>query len=102
MYFLLSDFLTHTHTHTHTHMHTHTQLADKVGHHICLLKTHVDMMTDFTRSTAEKLSQLAAQHNFIIMEDRSGGTGATPLFMHASQCEKAVFQYMHELLYKPP
>ena len=47
-----------------------TQLAHTVGPHICLLKTHADIMTDFTMETASNLKMLAQQHNFIVMEDR--------------------------------
>ena len=46
------------------------QLADIVGPHICLLKMHVDIMTDFTSETASSLKRMATQHNFIIIEDR--------------------------------
>ncbi len=46
------------------------QLADAVGPHICILKTHADIMRDFSRDTADQLKALAEKHNFVIMEDR--------------------------------
>lgn len=46
-------------------------LADKVGPHIVALKTHIDIITDFDPdATILPLKDLAAKHNFMLMEDR--------------------------------
>ncbi|XP_064399706.1 uridine 5'-monophosphate synthase-like [Halichondria panicea] len=50
--------------------HELVKLADAVGPHICILKTHADIMSDFSRDTADQLKALAEKHNFVIMEDR--------------------------------
>ena len=46
------------------------QLAKSLGPHICVLKTHVDIMEDFSMETAHSLSQMAADFDFVVMEDR--------------------------------
>lgn len=46
------------------------ELADAVGPSICMLKTHIDILEDFTWSTIEQLVALAARHEFVLFEDR--------------------------------
>ncbi|GLV34953.1 rudimentary-like [Carabus blaptoides fortunei] len=45
-------------------------LAEQIGSHICILKTHIDMIEDYSKTFVEKLRNIAKAHNFLIMEDR--------------------------------
>lgn len=45
-------------------------LANRVGPFICLLKTHIDILSDFNEEIIAKLKELSKTHNFLIMEDR--------------------------------
>ncbi|XP_012244122.1 uridine 5'-monophosphate synthase isoform X1 [Bombus impatiens] len=46
------------------------ELADLVGPHIVLLKTHVDILEDFSDNFIKRLKELAKKHDFLLMEDR--------------------------------
>ncbi|ODV76796.1 orotidine-5'-phosphate decarboxylase [Suhomyces tanzawaensis NRRL Y-17324] len=46
-------------------------LIDKLGPYICLVKTHIDIIDDFSyEGTIEPLLKLAKKHQFMIFEDR--------------------------------
>lgn len=53
-----------------TSSHELFHLLDQVGPYICMAKTHVDIISDFTSDTARSLSQLANKHEFLLFEDR--------------------------------
>lgn len=46
------------------------ELADLLGPHICMLKTHIDIIQDFTPALTTSLHELSLKHQFLIFEDR--------------------------------
>lgn len=45
-------------------------LAERLGPHICLLKTHVDILEDFSKEFITELQKIARHNAFLIFEDR--------------------------------
>ena len=46
------------------------RLANELGTQICALKTHMDIIQDFSPALITELRQLANQHHFLLFEDR--------------------------------
>nr|WPF64363.1 orotidine-5'-phosphate decarboxylase [Candida tropicalis] len=61
-------------------------LIDKLGPYICLVKTHIDIISDFSyEGTIEPLLALAERHGFLIFEDRKfADIGNTVMLQYTS------------------
>lgn len=49
------------------------RIAEEVGDHICVLKTHADIVSDFGEKTIRGLNELARRKKFVVFEDRKFG-----------------------------
>lgn len=49
------------------------QLAEEVGDSICILKTHADIIQDFSHRTMAGLQRIARKRGFLVFEDRKFG-----------------------------
>ena len=46
------------------------ELAEAIGPDICVFKTHIDILDDFSPAVTKELRRLADKHRFLIFEDR--------------------------------
>lgn len=49
------------------------KLAEDVGDYICVLKTHADIIDDFSEKTIKGLQEISRRKNFLLFEDRKFG-----------------------------
>ena len=48
-------------------------VAEAVGDYICVLKTHADIIDDFSDKTIKKLQEVSERKRFLLFEDRKFG-----------------------------
>ena len=61
-------------------------LAEELGDHICVLKTHADIISDFGDRTVRELRRIAERKHFLIFEDRKfADIGSMSLQNHLSE-----------------
>lgn len=67
------------------------KLLPSIGPYICVLKLHIDILTDFTPSVIDDLLAAKAKYNFLIFEDRKfADIGSTVAHQYASGIYKIV------------
>ena len=49
------------------------KVAEEVGDHICVLKTHADIIDDWSKDTITGLQEVAKRKYFLLFEDRKLG-----------------------------
>lgn len=49
------------------------RIAEEVGDHICVLKTHADIIDDWSKETILGLQEIASRKKFLLFEDRKLG-----------------------------
>ncbi|EFP89988.1 orotidine 5'-phosphate decarboxylase [Puccinia graminis f. sp. tritici] len=61
------------------------RIVEAVGDHVCMIKTHIDIIDDFDQDLIEKLVELSQRHNFMIFEDRKfADIGNTVKYQYSS------------------
>ena len=61
------------------------RLAEDVGDYICVLKTHADIIDDFSERTVKGLQEIARRKRFLIFEDRKFGDIGSTLCLNPSE-----------------
>lgn len=70
-------------------------LANAVGPHICLLKTHADIISDWTLATARALQDAAITHDFLLFEDRKFADIGSTAFRQVSSGVHRIADWAH-------
>ncbi len=65
------------------------KLADEAGPHLCILKTHIDVIEDFDLDLVQKLKELSKKHQFLIFEDRKFADIGNTVYL---QYQKGIYQ----------
>ncbi|XP_075222950.1 rudimentary-like isoform X2 [Lycorma delicatula] len=74
------------------------KLAEMIGDNIVILKTHIDVICDFTHKTAVELKKISQEKKFLIMEDRKfGDIGNTVRLQYVTHCSWADLITVHAL-----
>lgn len=70
-------------------------LANSVGPYICVLKTHADIISDWTSDTARLLQDAATKHNFLLFEDRKFADIGSTAFRQVSGGVHRIADWAH-------
>ena len=66
------------------------QVAEEVGDYICVLKTHADIVDDFSERTIRGLQELSRRKHFLLFEDRKFGDIGSEFCLRGSSSKKVL------------